>query len=81
MYAITDLIVSGIAFSFGCFMVYQVLARRARWDAFWEEQNRGRPFAPDSWAGSPFSKALTYLVAFVALLGGLAGLCRSFHIF
>jgi hypothetical protein len=70
-----------ISFCLACFMLYWIVADKPRWDEFWAEQNRGRPFAPRGWAESPVMRLLTYLFAVLLTLGGLMGMCQFFHVF
>lgn len=81
MHTFTSLIVSAVTFIMGGVMVYLIVADRDRWDQFWEDQNRDRPLTPASWAGSPLSKAITYILALMFFVTGLLGLCRYFYIF
>ena len=78
--SLIPLLVSLISFSLGSFMMYWILKDKQKWDGFWEDLNRDRPLAPD-WAGSRLSRAFTYLMAVLLLLGGFLGMCRSLHIF
>ena len=75
--AVSGLFFSSVAFGAGCFMAYQILRHRQRWDDFWERQNRQRLLAPKGWAGSPVSHWFSYLFAIVLLLGGFLGLLSS----
>ena len=63
--AVSGLFFSSVAFGAGCFMAYQILRHRQRWDDFWERQNRQRFLAPKGWARSAVSKWLSYLFATV----------------
>ncbi|MCL4267686.1 MAG: hypothetical protein KJ069_31225 [Anaerolineae bacterium] len=74
---VVPLVVSIIAFSIGCFMAYRLYKDRQGWDEFWESQNRQRPLAPKTWAGSDISKLFSYLFAALLLLGGFIAMVSS----
>ena len=75
---IVPLIISIIAFSIGCFLVYKMLKDTKKWDEFWERENRQRPLAPKGWAESDASKLLSYLFALLFFFGGLITMIASF---
>jgi hypothetical protein len=75
--AVFGLIFSGVAFGAECFLVYQIVRHRDRWDDFWGRQNRQRFLAPKGWAESAVSQWLSYVFAIVLLIGGFLGLLSS----
>jgi len=75
---IFSLVISIIAFSFGCFLAYKMLKDTKKWDEFWGRENRQRPLAPKGWSESDASKLLSYLFALFLFFGGLITVISSF---
>lgn len=75
---IISLLISIIAFIFGCFLLYKLSKDQKKWDEFWENQNKQNPLAPKSWPGSDTSRLLSYILPFAFFLGGFLAMISSF---